>query len=142
MQHVLIVEDDADLRELLRDVLSAQGYAVDTAGNGEDAIAKLQERARPDLIVLDLVMPVMNGAQFRGLQLADPGLASIPLIVMSAASEARTEATWLRTVPFLQKPVDLAKLISATRGVLFQQAKNAAVREDGPITARSEQMTP
>jgi CheY-like chemotaxis protein len=83
---VLIVEDDADIRESLGDALEFEGYDVATAGNGFEALRLLRSGLKPGVILLDLVMPIMSGWQFRQVQLADPSLAGIPVVVVSASA--------------------------------------------------------
>src|SRR4051794_32625764 len=79
---VLVVEDDASIRDALAQLLASEGYAVDTSENGARALDRLRSAAAPDVIVLDLRMPVMDGWQFRAEQRRDPDLASIPVIAI------------------------------------------------------------
>ena len=109
-RHVLIVEDDADLLETFLLVLEGAGHVATGAGNGQEALDKLRGGLRPDLILLDLMMPVMNGWQFREEQLKDPALASIPVVVVSAAGPI-SETHTLHPAAFLPKPVDLEALL-------------------------------
>jgi CheY-like chemotaxis protein len=83
---VLIVEDDEDIRESLGDALELDGYDVAAAENGWEALRLLRSGLAPDVILLDLVMPVMNGWQFRKAQLADPEIMHIPVVVVSASA--------------------------------------------------------
>jgi CheY-like chemotaxis protein len=120
---ILIVEDHDDTREALAAVLLAHGYAVETAENGRDALTKLRAGLRPCLILTDLSMPVMNGFEFRHHQLADPSIASIPLIALSAVVEQKdTEA--LLANAYLSKPTEIADLIAAV--ARFCRAHRAA----------------
>ena len=80
---VLVIDDDVALREILRDCLEAEGYAVDVAVDGRDGLDRLQHR-RPRVILLDLMMPVMDGWEFRRQQLADPVLAAVPVLCITA----------------------------------------------------------
>src|SRR5439155_12456386 len=80
---VLVVEDDTDGRETLAELLEAEGYPVARAANGRQALDYLQRAGPPGLILLDLLMPVMDGYQFRQRQRQDPVLASIPIAVVS-----------------------------------------------------------
>ena len=85
---VMVVEDDVLIREMVMQVLAGEGFTAIGASNGEEALQHLrEERIHPDLILLDLMMPVMNGWQFRAKQLQDPALAGIPVIVMSASDD-------------------------------------------------------
>ncbi|HTP51147.1 MAG TPA: response regulator [Anaeromyxobacteraceae bacterium] len=82
-KRVLVVEDHKDMREALAEVLALEGYHVSAVPDGEKALREAR-RLLPDVILLDLMMPVMNGLQFRAEQLRDPLLAAVPVIVMSA----------------------------------------------------------
>ncbi|HEY5089259.1 MAG TPA: response regulator [Polyangia bacterium] len=81
---VLIVDDDRDIRELLGDLLADEGFAVEAAWNGETALARLKDGFHPDVIVLDIMMPVMDGLTFRALQRSHPALADIPVVGLTA----------------------------------------------------------
>ena len=109
---ILIVEDDADIREILADFLRVKGYDVATAANGLAARDWLRStRALPALILLDLMMPVMDGWLFRAEQLLDAALASIPVIVLSGAGDVRKEAAALGAVAYVTKPFKLDALL-------------------------------
>jgi CheY-like chemotaxis protein len=103
---VLVVDDDAAIRESLANVLGDEGYSVITAANGVDALAKLRAQvpSRPCVILLDLMMPVMNGQQFYAEQQLDPQLASIPVVVISADSNVKQKALHFGG-EYLAKPV-------------------------------------
>lgn len=104
---VLVVEDDPDIREALAEALGYEGYDVLLAENGQEALDVLREHSRPHVILLDLLMPVMSGWQFRQEQLADPALAGIPVVVVSASppGEARPDR-------YLPKPFSIDELLS------------------------------
>lgn len=106
---IFIVEDDPDTREMLGRFLELEGYAVETAANGRQALDRLSRGLRVSVILLDLMMPVMDGWQFRRAQVQDRELARIPVIVVSAAGRER-----LRQVSadaYVSKPVDLEELL-------------------------------
>jgi len=107
---VLIVDDDADIREALLDVLSDHGYPASAVSNGREALDYLRRGKRPCLILLDLMMPIMNGTQFRAEQLSDPLLADVPVLVISAGNEVEQRVKALGTES-MRKPVDLQKLL-------------------------------
>lgn len=109
--YVMIVEDDTDIREALTQILEDEGYRVASAGNGLDAIGLLRGRERPCLILLDLMMPVMNGWQFRTEQQRDTALADIPVVIISADGAARRETVASGVQGFLQKPIELDELL-------------------------------
>jgi two-component system chemotaxis response regulator CheY len=106
---VLIVEDDTDVREMMDLLLTSIGYRTVTAPNGAIALERLRED-RPCMVLLDLMMPVMTGWEFRERQLADPQLASIPVLCMSAVYQPEDVMTELR-VNCLAKPLDFGRLI-------------------------------
>ncbi len=105
--YILIVDDDRDLRETLDEVLRDEGYSVRGVANGEEALELLRRSPPPCLILLDLMMPVMNGWQFRSAQLADPKLADIPVCVISAAAVGGIPSAQCH----LNKPVELEQLL-------------------------------
>lgn len=110
---VLVVDDDEDIRESFADVLQDEGYAVAGAENGAAALDYLAKHPLPAIIVLDLMMPIMSGAEFRERQLADPRLAKLPVIVMSAADRGSQIATELNASGFIAKPARVDQLINA-----------------------------
>lgn len=108
-RRVFVVEDDSELRRTLGEALTAQGYEVVAAANGAEALDALRRaESRPCLILLDLMMPVMNGYEFRAAQRADPALSDIPVVVISA--HERSEV--VDADEFLPKPVALRRLLS------------------------------
>jgi CheY-like chemotaxis protein len=106
---VFIVEDDVDTREMLGRFLELEGYRVETAANGKLALERLGSGVGPCVIVLDLMMPVMDGWQFRQAQIHNTELADIPVIVVSAAGRDRIER--IQADAYLSKPVDLDELL-------------------------------
>ena len=114
-RRVLLIEDDFLLRELVTLVLGGEGYMVATASNGTDAFQRLRHYERPNLILLDLMMPGMDGWRFREEQQQDPNLAGIPIIVISALADIEQNASTLGAADYLQKPVERARLLDAVR---------------------------
>lgn len=110
---ILIVDDDDDIRESFCEVLADEGFTVGGARNGHDALEYLETHPTPNLIVLDLMMPVMDGPEFRHRQLADPRWAAIPVLVMSASDRGAEIATELGVTAFLAKPARVKELIAA-----------------------------
>jgi CheY-like chemotaxis protein len=106
---VFIVEDDLDTREMLARFLELEGFVVESAENGKLALERLGGGARACVIVLDLMMPVMDGWQFREAQIQNEQLAKIPVIVVSAAGRERIER--ISADAYLSKPVDLGELL-------------------------------
>jgi DNA-binding response OmpR family regulator len=111
---VLVVEDHADLREMLAVLLEIEGFEVQTAGNGAEALRCLDQSC-PSIILLDLMMPVMTGDEFRTQQLADPRYKDVPVICMTAAHDGRVRAERIQASAYFQKPVDFEQLLCAVR---------------------------
>ena len=108
MIQILIIDDDADCAEALADTLQDVGYDVAMAGSAAAALRRLQSE-RPSLIVLDLLMPGMSGEEFLARRRADPALADIPVIVLTATPAAFNDPDG--QTPVLRKPVDPAELL-------------------------------
>jgi CheY-like chemotaxis protein len=118
--HVLLVEDDEDTREVLRLILESDGMCVTPAQDGLDALVQIEElRGRdagaPYAIVLDYMMPRFSGAQFRERQLANPAIADVPVILVSAVSDLPSQAAALHPFAVLQKPIDPDELTAVVR---------------------------
>jgi CheY-like chemotaxis protein len=112
---VLIVEDDPDLREMMAQMLSLEGFETATAANGQEALEYLHATPNPEVILLDLMMPIMDGWEFRRKQQADPALADVPVIVLSALDQPRA-AQVADAAAFLKKPLDFDRLLDLVRG--------------------------
>ena len=110
---VLIIEDDPDAREVLGEILRSDGYEAVAVADGREGLATLRSGLRPCLILLDMLMPGMDGWQFRRAQSADRELAEIPVVVVSGAKAARNSALGSGAVAFLSKPVAPEALLSA-----------------------------
>lgn len=109
---LLVVDDEEDIRESLRMVLEFEGYQVHTAANGKEALELLAAAEPPCVILLDLMMPVMNGWEFAARLHADPATAAIPVIIVSAFQD---RAQGLPCQGVLGKPVDLDTLMALIR---------------------------
>ena len=120
---ILIVDDDAEIRELLRVALSADGYAVAGVPNGREALHYLRSHADTCIVMLDLMLPVMDGAAFRAVQLRDRSLAWIPIVVMSAAIDADRRAREIGARRLVQKPLNLDDVRHALRLIGCCQAR-------------------
>lgn len=106
---ILVVEDDADIRDMIVLALEAEGYQVTSAVNGKDGLNLLPSLARPCLVLLDLMMPVMNGWEFLQAKRQSDILAVIPVVIVSAfAEQAQREENVLGV---LKKPIDLDALL-------------------------------
>jgi CheY-like chemotaxis protein len=108
--HVLIVEDDDDLRDDLAFLLARKGYQVETASNGKRALEKIGQVGPPCIILLDLMMPIMDGWQLRAELLKDPALAPVPVVLLSGMADVDEAARSLAAVDHLGKPINLDKL--------------------------------
>ena len=108
---VMIVDDDDAIREALEDVLSDEGYRVIGMADGQQALDHLNAESRPDAILLDLWMPVMDGWKFLDALLEDTRFSGIPLVVLTAARDQR--ARELRVAEVLTKPVQLQQVLAA-----------------------------
>ena len=113
---ILLVEDDRQLLQAMRDILDAEGYRVIGAFDGQEAIDRLREGARPSVILLDMMMPRKDGYQFRAEQLADPRLAAIPVIAYSGDARVAEAARTLRVEHWFQKPVNFGAMLEAVAG--------------------------
>lgn len=109
---VLVIEDDTEIREALKEILESEGYAVRTATNGQEGLDYLKSSAtKPGIIVLDLMMPVMDGWHFRNHQLQDPDFAKIPVVVITADGNAAQKAKAMNATAGLKKPIDLDRFL-------------------------------
>ena len=108
---ILIVEDDHVISSTLAELLEDSGYGALTAYNGAEALLALRVHAKPGLILLDLMMPIMDGLQFREAQLADPAMYDIPVVVMSADVNMLEKRSKLSAKDYLRKPLDIYKLL-------------------------------
>jgi CheY-like chemotaxis protein len=109
---ILVVDDDDTIRESLVDFLGDNGFPATGAVHGLDALNKLNPAEPPCLIVLDLMMPVMDGRAFRQQQLLDPVLAAIPTVVMSAHRNVDSVVAEVEPVAYLKKPLNLDQLLA------------------------------
>lgn len=108
MNTILVIEDDLSIRETLKEALSSEGFHVLTAGNGEEGLTLMRQSPRPSLVLLDMMMPIMNGRAFLDAVMADVVLAPIPVVVMSATAD---ESTSRGARAFIKKPPDLDLLL-------------------------------
>lgn len=109
---ILVVDDDENIRAVLQAALEMDGHVVSTARNGQEALASLASEPIPDLILLDLMMPVMNGWDFLAILRGSPSWSTIPVIVISAVPDPALPYPQVRGM--LRKPMDLGALLGAT----------------------------
>lgn len=108
--NILVIDDDDSIRAVLNDALSDEGYAVQSAANGAEGLQAI-DRAVPALVLLDMRMPVLDGWGF-ARQLRDRGIR-IPIVVMTAAQDARQWAQEVEAIGYVAKPFDLIELLDA-----------------------------
>ena len=110
MACVLIVEDDPDIRDFMQFLLDASGYETMTAANGQEALTVMRQ-TRPCLVLLDLMMPVMDGFDFRERQVQEQGIADVPVVCLTAMYEPSYVSKRLQ-VPCLRKPISIDQLLA------------------------------
>ncbi len=102
---IFLIEDSPEIQLLLERLLKEEGYFITTARNGKEAMAILNsDETLPDLILLDLMMPVMDGYEFRKVQMKTEGIREIPTVVMTADRDIDTKSKSLQAQGFLKKP--------------------------------------
>ncbi len=117
--HILIVEDDLDIRDTMTEILEDRGYAVSTAADGLQALQRLADASpKPDLILLDLMMPNMNGLEFREAQLKNVEHAAIPVAIISADGNIKQKSANLQADGFLKKPLKIQPLLDMIEQLL------------------------
>ncbi len=124
---ILIVEDDDGVQQALANVLREEGYEVETVNDGTAALRRLNEGPPPSLILLDLMLPQMDGTEFRARQLADSRVANIPVIVVSARPDGRTTAQRIGAADFLPKPMSFDALIRAVQNTAVTVVTTAGI---------------
>ena len=110
MKPLLIIDDDYDLRASIADVLHNEGYRVELFGDARQALSALRNGLKPSLILLDLMMPEMNGWEFRAEQRKDPELNAIPVLVVTARTSGDLSRETLGEVEILRKPFTVLEL--------------------------------
>ena len=121
---ILVVEDHNDSREMLEEFLTEEGFAVETAVNGLQALERLQRGPRPDLMLLDLMMPVMTGWDLMDRVAEEPSLWGLPVIVVSGAGSTRPLPRGI--VASIPKPLDLTLLMETISRLRMQQGSAVA----------------
>ena len=118
-RHILVVEDQEDNRQIMRDLLTANDYEMTEAENGEEALAAVA-KDRPDLILMDIQLPVMDGCEATRRIKADPSLSSIPIIAVTsyALSEDEEKARAAGCIDFVPKPFSPRHLLAKIRRYL------------------------
>jgi len=128
---VLVVEDDADTRDSLTEVLEKDGFAVQTASNGREAFEVLHTAStKPCVILLDMMMPVMDGWEFRNAQRNDPELASIPVALLSAQPNIEAAAKSVGAAAYIRKPLSVDNLIDTLDSLYLFVELNRILHRD------------
>jgi CheY-like chemotaxis protein len=112
---ILYVEDEIDTRDAVSFALEDQGYSVFGAANGQTALDYLRSSPPPCLILLDLMVPVLDGWQFMAVRAREPALMSIPVIIVSAHMSIQRQTTPLKAAGYLTKPIDMDVLLETVR---------------------------
>jgi CheY-like chemotaxis protein len=132
MARILIADDDPDVRESLRLLLELQGHSVEEARNGQEALVRLNGYTPPPcVIVLDLMMPIMDGWQFRRAQLQDPRVAGVPVVVISAVPAHLQRTNELAAHRVFAKPFDYDALLAEVDTICAASNPPAATRQGG-----------
>src|SRR5262245_23002195 len=108
---VLVVDDDVEIRQALTDILEDENYSVRAAANGREALELVSRGPSPDVILLDVMMPVMDGWHFLSARLGHPRLIEVPIIIISAGTEAEREAKKVGVFEVAKKPLHVDDLI-------------------------------
>jgi CheY-like chemotaxis protein len=141
MPTILVVEDDRDCRDLLCTWLQTNGYSTIPAGDGAQALQKLEERPDIELILLDLMMPGMSGWQFRSSQRGLAQCRKIPIVVMTGHPNPDGEAEWLDPEGVLLKPLDLRVVLDVVSRCCGPAPDNGGSAKDRPLTSGGHQPT-
>jgi len=120
MTTVLVVDDEALIAMALEAALEDAGFRVATAANGRQGLERLAEAPRPEIVLLDMMMPVMNGPAMLAAMAADPELRGIPVIVLSSLPEEAIRARAGGVAAFLRKPYTAEQVLDAIARVLGQ----------------------
>ncbi|HEV7732763.1 MAG TPA: response regulator [Candidatus Binatia bacterium] len=112
---ILLVEDHDDLRMAVAEMLRLEGYEVAEASDGQEALCELRAGPSPCVVLLDLHMPGVDGREFRAAQLLDRQLAGVPVVALSGHGGIAQQAQAMRMADYIQKPIDLDKLLSVLR---------------------------
>ena len=127
---MLVIDDDVEIRQALTDILEDEDYTVRAAANGKEALDMVAHGPVPDVILLDVMMPVMDGWHFLSARLNHPWLVEVPIIIISAGNEAETEARKVGACQVLKKPLHLDDLIRR-----IEDCHRASRRMDREVSA-------
>jgi CheY-like chemotaxis protein len=125
----MVIDDDPDVQDALREVLEEESYSVVVAGNGSEALRKLQSGCTPDAILLDHMMPIMDGPTFAREAKKEPALKDLPIILVTADGRAEQKAVEMGLKNCLQKPLKITALLAALEGSSLSEAFRAISTE-------------
>ncbi len=134
-QSILVVEDDSDIRNALVDMLESEGYHAESAENGKEALDLLHTIHKPCLVLLDMMMPIMNGREFLDAIVKDSYLAPIPVLVVSAIADRTTTKG---AIGFVKKPVDIDTVLK----VVNQYCEGATTGVQIPLDSSAQSHHP
>ncbi len=124
---ILVVDDDAEHVDAVRKILEAEGYRVECAADGRIALDRLLREPLPDLVLIDLMMPVMNGSQLIAELKGRPELAAVPVVVMSGGGEQMLNSAPV-SAGYLQKPLSSARFLETVDACLMRQERKKSGR--------------
>jgi len=137
VKRILLVDDDITTQESMSVILASDGYRVAVARNGADALDRLRGAERPELILLDLRMPVMDGCAFCRSRQEYPELSSIPVVVVSGLPDAAEQARKIGAMACLRKPIDTLALLTTLREYCARELVGAGVGGTAPALVNS-----
>ncbi len=135
-ERILLVEDDLDIRDTLSEVLTFEGYSVDMAASGLEALKMLEQGPLTHVILLDFMMPGINGFEFRERQRKNPAWSAIPVIVLSADRNTAAEAEAIGAAGALRKPLDIDRLLEMLTRVCAASPQAAPATDGAPTIPR------
>jgi CheY-like chemotaxis protein len=134
---VLVVDDERDIRDCLEDALRDEGYQVAVAANGREALELLPGLSRPAAVILDILMPIMNGREVYEAMQKDPRLARIPVLV-STSDPSRAPSGVLT----MKKPINLTNLLATVRSFFDQPGSGGAAPDEGGDSRGPDKLPP
>ena len=120
---ILVIDDDEDTRELLVEILAHRGFAATGCANGDEGLARLRQPPAPELVLLDLAMPIRTGYEFRTAQREDAAIAGVPVIVMTSEQDPDLDALAVDTL--IPKPFKVEQLVSAITARMGARARGS-----------------
>lgn len=135
---IVLIEDDDDIRDIVAEVLRTEGYTIFSAADGQDGLALVRQLGGQgvSLILLDFMMPILDGSQVLAVLKGDPELEVIPVIVVSAAARQKLATGFQGIAAWLSKPVEMQALLAAVRGVLGAVPGSLAPGRNSVVSVR------